>query len=139
MSKPATGPVTLLIGTRKGAFILRGDKTRRNWKLNGPIFLGSMVHHMVMDPRDGQRANSHTILMAARTGHLGPTILRSADRGKTWKEALKPPAFSKAPEDQKGLAVHHTFWLTPGHASEPNVWYAGSSPPGLFRSEDDGG
>src|SRR4029079_1838745 len=34
--------------------------------------------------------------------------------------------------------VDHTFWLTPGHASEPNVWYAGTSPHGLFRSEDGG-
>jgi hypothetical protein len=133
MSKPTTGPVTLLIGTRKGAFILRGDKTRRDWKLNGPLFLGSLVHHMVMDPRDGK-----TILMAARTGHLGPTVFRSTDRGKTWQEALRPPAFPRAPEGQPGLAVHHTFWLTPGHASEPNVWYAGSSPPGLFRSQDGG-
>jgi photosystem II stability/assembly factor-like uncharacterized protein len=37
-----------------------------------------------------------------------------------------------------GRAVDHTFWLTPGHASEPNVWYAGTSPQGLFRSEDGG-
>jgi hypothetical protein len=34
--------------------------------------------------------------------------------------------------------LHHVFWLTPGHASEPNVWYAGTSPQGLFRSEDGG-
>ena len=37
-----------------------------------------------------------------------------------------------------GRAVDHTFWLTPCHASEPNVWYAGTSPQGLFRSEDGG-
>jgi len=132
-TKPATGPLALLIGTRKGAFILRGDKSRRNWKLSGPILLGSSVHHMLLDPRDRR-----TILMAARTGHLGPTVFRSMDRGKTWKEASRPPAFPKTPQGQTGLAVHHTFWLTPGHASEPNVWYAGSSPPGLFRSEDGG-
>src|SRR5262249_52199053 len=35
-------------------------------------------------------------------------------------------------------SVDHTFWLQPGHASEPNVWWAGASPPGLFRSEDGG-
>ncbi len=34
--------------------------------------------------------------------------------------------------------MHHTFWLTPAHANEPNVWYAGTSPQGLFRSEDSG-
>lgn len=52
-ARPATGRVALLIGTRKGAFILRGDPSRRGWKLSGPTFLGSSVHHMVMDPRDG--------------------------------------------------------------------------------------
>ena len=85
-----TGPVALLIGTRKGAFILRGDRTRRTWKLSAPIFLGHIVHHVVLDPRDRR-----TMLMAARTGHLGPTVFRSTDFGKTWKEAKKPPAFPK--------------------------------------------
>ena len=131
--KPATGSVALLIGTRKGAFILRGDRSRRTWKLSAPIFLGHIVHHLVLDPRDGR-----TMLMAARTGHLGPTVFRSKDFGKTWKEAQTPPAFPKVPEGQKGRVVDHVFWLTPGHPSEPNVWYAGTSPQGLFRSEDGG-
>ena len=131
--KPAKGPVTLLIGTRKGAFILRGDRSRRTWKVSPPEFLGHIVHHLVMDPRDRR-----TMLMAARTGHLGPTVFRSTDFGKTWKEAMNPPAFPKVPEGQKGRVVDHVFWLTPGHASEPNAWYAGTSPQGLFRSADGG-
>jgi photosystem II stability/assembly factor-like uncharacterized protein len=130
---PATGPVTLLIATRKGAWFLKGDPERRSWAIDGPIFLGHIVHHLVRDPRD-----QSTLLMAARTGHLGPTVFRSTDDGKTWKEASKPPAFAKAPEGQKGRVVDHVFWLTPGHPSEPNVWYAGTSPQGLFRSEDGG-
>jgi photosystem II stability/assembly factor-like uncharacterized protein len=132
-SMPATGPVTLLIATRKGAWFLKGDPERRSWAIDGPIFLGHIVHHLVRDPRD-----QSTLLMAARTGHLGPTVFRSTDDGKTWKEASKPPAFAKAPEGQKGRVVDHVFWLTPGHPSEPNVWYAGTSPQGLFRSEDGG-
>ena len=44
----------------------------------------------------------------------------------------------KAAEGEKGRAVDHTFWLTPGHESEPDAWYAGTSPHGLFRSEDGG-
>ena len=63
---------------------------------------------------------------------------RSIDRGRTWKEASTPPAFPKAAEGQKAQVLDHSFWLTPGHASEPGVWYAGSSPQGLFRSEDGG-
>jgi hypothetical protein len=131
--EPATGPVALLIGSRKGAFILRGDRSRRTWKLSAPILLGNTVHHLVLDSRDGR-----TMLMAARTGHLGPTIFRSTDLGKSWKEARRPPAFPRAAEGQKGLVVDHIFWLSPGHASEKGIWFAGSSPPGLFRSDDGG-
>src|SRR4029078_13229584 len=58
--------------------------------------------------------------------------------GKNWKEAAKPPAFPKAKEGEKGLVVDHVFWLTPGHSSQPGVWYAGTSPQGIFRSEDHG-
>ena len=115
--RPATGPVILLIGSRKGAFILRGDRSRRIWKLSQPIFLGNIVHHLVLDSRDGQ-----TMLMAARTGHLGPTIFRSTNLGRSWKEARRPPAFPRAAKGQKGLVVDHVFWLSPGHASEQGVW-----------------
>lgn len=115
--KPASGPVILLIGTRKGAFLLRSDRARRTWRLSDQIFLGHVIHHVVLDPRDGR-----TLLMAARTGHLGPTVFRSMDFGKTWKEAQAPPAFPKAPEGQNGPVVDHVFWLTPGHASEPDAW-----------------
>lgn len=127
------GAVTLLIGTRKGAFTLKSDRARRAWKVSPPMFLGHIIHHVVADPRDRR-----TILMAASTGHLGPTIFRSTDRGRTWKETAKPPAFQKADEGGKGRSVGHVFWLTPCHANEPNVWYAGTSPQGLFRSEDGG-
>lgn len=122
-------PVTLLVATRKGLWTLASDSARRAFKLAGPHFLGHVVHHALRDPRDGK-----TLLVAARTGHLGPTVFRSTDRGKTWKEATKPPAFARS----EGRVVDHTFWLTPGHASQPGVWYAGTSPQGLFRSEDGG-
>ena len=131
--KPSTGPVTLLVGSRKGGFLLKSNASRRSWAVSGPLFLGHIIHHLVLDPRDGR-----TMLMAARTGHLGPTMFRSTDRGKTWQEVSSPPAFPKAHTGNAGLVLDHTFWLTPGHQSEPEVWYAGSSPPGLFRSEDGG-
>jgi photosystem II stability/assembly factor-like uncharacterized protein len=120
---------TLLVATRKGLWTLTADASRRSFTLGGPQFLGHVLHHAVADPR-----NRRTWLVAARTGHLGPTVFRSTDRGRNWKEATKPPMFGKS----EGRSVNHTFWLTPGHASEPGVWYAGTSPQGLFRSEDDG-
>src|SRR5512134_1807990 len=136
-SKPAARPrparrVVVLVATRKGAWLFHGDRQRKTWRADGPHFLGQIINHLVLDPRDGR-----TLLAAAKTGHLGPTIFRSTDFGKTWKEAAKPPAFDKKP-DGSGRVVDHTFWLTPGHASEPDVWYAGTSPQGLFRSDDGG-
>ena len=125
-------PVMLLVGTRKGAWIYHGDAARRAWRVEGPHLLGQIVNHLVMDPRDGR-----TLLMAAKTGHLGPTIFRSSDLGATWTEASRPPAFPKV-GDGDGRAVGHTFWLQPGPASEPDEWWAGTSPPGLFRSGDGG-
>ena len=131
-SRPAPG-VLVLVATRKGAWLYRGDAARRTWRADGPHFLGHIISHLVLDPRDGR-----TLLAAAKTGHLGPTVFRSTDFGRTWKEAARPPAFAKAPAGGQGRAVDHTFWLTPGHASEPGAWYAGTSPQGLFRSEDGG-
>jgi photosystem II stability/assembly factor-like uncharacterized protein len=124
---------TLWIGTRKGAFTLRLNGGRRAWKLSGPQFLGHIVHHVVQDPRAPK-----VLLMAAKTGHLGPTVYRSSDAGRTWREAAQPPAFRKAAEGEEARAVERVFWLTPGHASERGTWYAGTSPAGLFRSEDGG-
>lgn len=128
--------IVLLVATRKGAWILHGDgerHDRRNWRIDGPHFLGHIISHLLLDPRDGV-----TLLAAAKTGHLGPTIFRSTDFGRSWKEAARPPAFAPAKNGLAARAVDHTFWLTPGHATEPGVWYAGTSPQGLFRSEDGG-
>lgn len=129
----AAGHDVLLVATRKGAWLFHGDAARKSWRVDGPHFLGHIINHVVLDPRDGR-----TLLAAAKTGHLGPTVFRSTDFGRTWKEAARPPAFSKARDGEKGRAVDHAFWLTPGHADEPGAWYAGTSPQGLFRSEDGG-
>jgi photosystem II stability/assembly factor-like uncharacterized protein len=127
------GRPVILVATRKGAWLYHGDGGRRTWRVDGPHFLGHIVSHLVLDPRDGR-----TLLAAAKTGHLGPTIFRSPDRGRTWREATRPPAFAKATAGETGRAVDHAFWLSPGHAGEPGVWYAGTSPQGLFRSGDGG-
>jgi hypothetical protein len=125
--------VTLLVGTRKGAWFFHSDPARKSWRVEGPHFLGNIVNHVVKDPR-----GSGTLLMAAKTGHLGPTIFRSVDKGKSWREASVPPAFPKVePARARGnghgngehaaapaRAVSHTFWLSAGHASDPGVWWA---------------
>jgi photosystem II stability/assembly factor-like uncharacterized protein len=125
--------LAILVGTRKGAWILHGDVGRRHWRIDGPHFLGQIVHHLVLDPRDGK-----TLLAATSTGHLGPTVHRSTNLGKSWEEVPQPPAFSKARDGEEARGVGHTFWLQPAHESETDVWYAGTSPQGLFRSADGG-
>jgi photosystem II stability/assembly factor-like uncharacterized protein len=118
----------LAIGTRKGIFTLvRGAD---DWVLDGPEFLGHIAQHVVEDPRSGR------LLAAMKTGHLGPTVQWSEDGGRTWTESERPPAFREG--EPLGRAVNAVFWLTPGHADEPGVWYAGGSPQGLFRTEDGG-
>jgi hypothetical protein len=137
--KPRTGTaakrerVTLWVGTRKGAFSLSSDGRRDRWELSAPIFLGHIVYHVISDPREPKH-----LVMAARTGHLGPTMYWSDDFGKSWQEAKQPPAFPKLEPPEQGRVVNHTFWLTAGHPSEPGVFYAGTCPHGLFRSEDGG-
>ncbi len=136
-SKSAASKTVVLVGSRKGLFVLKSDDGRKTWRAEGPHFLGQIVNHAVLNPATG------TMLVAARAGHLGPTVFRSTDGGKNWKEAATPPAFPKNPNeaaggDNYGWVVNHVFWLTRGHVSEPKTWYAGSSPHGLFRSEDDG-
>src|SRR6185369_13379537 len=81
----------LLVATRKGAWLYYGDKTRETWRTDGPHFLGHIINHLLLDPRDGR-----TLLAAAKTGHLGPTIFRSTDFGRNWQEAARPPAFATA-------------------------------------------
>jgi len=68
-------PVALMVGTRKGAFIVT-SKDRAKWDIVGPSYLGHVANHVVLDPRDGR-----TILIASRGGHLGPTVYRSTDAG----------------------------------------------------------
>jgi hypothetical protein len=141
--------LTIWIGTKKGAFALRSSGSRGGaFAMEGPHLLGQEVYHVIQDPR-----NPESLLMATKTGHLGPTVMRSSDGGKAWTEAAKPPQFEKAPEGEKGLAVARVFWLEPGHASQPGTWWAGidiKGPPNpggaqgvpcnvaLFRSRDAG-
>ena len=129
----AASRLVILVATRKGAWFFHGDVRRKTWKADGPHFLGHTISHVQLDPRDGR-----TLLAAAKTGHLGPTIFRSTNLGRTWKEARQPPAFANDAAAVPARSVDHTFWLTPGHASERDTWYAGTSPQGLFRSADGG-
>tara|TARA_B100001029_G_C15059951_1_gene457533 strand:- start:1171 stop:2340 length:1170 start_codon:yes stop_codon:yes gene_type:complete len=120
----------LLVSTDNGAFLYYSDADRLHWDINGPHFLGSKIHHLILDPRDNK-----TLLASVESKSNGQMIYKSIDFGKTWDPARKPPEF---PKDKLKRKVNHTFHLAPGHDTEPDVWYAGTSPQGLFRSNDGG-
>src|SRR5262245_57978369 len=61
--------IVVLVATRKGAWLYTSDGARKTWRADGPHFLGHIINHVVLDPRDGR-----TLLAAAKTGHLGPTV-----------------------------------------------------------------
>ena len=118
--------LALIVSTRKGLFFLRSEPSRERWALSEPLFLGHIVHHAVLDPRD-----QRTLLVASSTGHLGPTLFHSTDAGATFSEASKPPAFAKATGDQRPRAVstitgkvipaprHRRITSSPGRSGRP--------------------
>ena len=87
----------VMVATRKGAWLFHGDRRAGNGASTARIFSATSSITCVLDPRDGE-----TLLAAAKTGHLGPTVFRSTDLGRTWKEATRPPAFAKAAEGEQG-------------------------------------
>ncbi len=97
MESGESKPAPLLVGTRKGAFIYRGGATPQAWQLDGPHLLGSIVNHLVTGPRDGR-----TLLMAANTGHPGPTVFHLHGGGRSWAQAKLPAAFKAAAPGEEG-------------------------------------
>ncbi len=133
LARPKKGRVRLLVGTRKGAFVVASDSERQEFEVQATEGLGAMVHHMVADPRAPKK-----VVMTALDLEHGAHIRYSDDGGRTFKRSRKSPAFADAAAGLQQRRVHHLFWLSPGHAQDPDVWYAGSSPQGLFRSRDAG-
>ena len=120
--------IILLIATDKGAFLYFSDADRRHWDVTGPHFMGSIVHHIVLDPRDNQ-----TLLASIYSHTKGPDIYRSKDFGKTWTPTNKASKFN----EKLKQPPHHTICLLPGHPEDINTWYTGTSQ-GIFHSKDGG-
>ena len=107
----------LVVGTRKGLFLVRGDDERRSFEVEGPLLPGWQVNHAVVDPRDG------ALYACANSWVYGGTVQRSTDMGKTWErsEGLGLP-------EESGLKLASTWHLEPGHASEPGTLWLGGEP-----------
>src|SRR5918911_1057392 len=119
--------VAALVGTRKGLFVLVGDETRREWKVEGPHLTGFEVFHATRDPRDG------TLHAATNNWVYGATAHRSSDQGETWERAEQ----IGLPEDS-GLTWEKSWHIEPGHADEPRTIWLGGTPGALFKSTDGG-
>jgi len=114
----------LLIGTRKGLFVLRGDRSGP-FEIVHRAFEGVTVEYAIRDPRSG------LYLASVTSGHFGPRVWTANDPTGKWEQTAGP-AF---PEDA-GATVERIWVVTP--AEEDGVLWAGVAPAALFRSEDGG-
>lgn len=118
----------VMLGTKKGAFLLESKDGRKTWKTTGPHFKGTQVFHVMYDPR------SQLVFAAVDSDVWGPTIAASADFGKSWKESEKPPKFPRGSD----WSVKKVWHIEPGSPEEPDVLYCGTDPAALFKSADAG-
>ena len=118
-----TKRVLLLLGTKKGAFILDGDASRRGWSLRGPFCEAWPINHVVGDPAAG------VIYAGGGNAWFGPAVWRSDDLGKSWTHSSDGLAYA-AGEDSIA-----SVWSL---AVRNGALFAGVEPAGLFRSDDGG-
>jgi len=128
---PREGDVLLLVGTMKGAFILRSDATRRRWDVGGPYFPGSAVYAMAYDARNDRRR----IWAGPQSMHWGGLLRSSDDFGHTWTNPEE--ANVKFPESA-GVALKQIWQIAPGRDFEPGTLYCGVEPAAVFVSHDEG-
>jgi photosystem II stability/assembly factor-like uncharacterized protein len=154
--------VRVLVGTRKGAFILSADGKRDKWEVSGPHFAGWEIYHLKGSPVDPNR-----IYCSQSSGWFGQVIQRSDDGGKTWFQPGTPPGETKTPdgmpkgesnkfkyddskETGKPLTTHQWYdgtqhpwefkrvWHLEPSYTDPNLVYAGVEDAALFKSTDGG-
>jgi photosystem II stability/assembly factor-like uncharacterized protein len=130
--KSGTGRSTLiLVGTTKGAFIIRGSGDRSSWKVGKPHLQGQGTYAMAYDGRKGRKR----IWASAGNPFFGVTLCSTDDFGATWTVPEKPQI--KFPEGSD-LALRQIWQITPGPVEEPDRLYCGVEPAALFESRDGG-
>jgi serine/threonine protein kinase len=124
------GDFLLLVGTTKGAFIVRSNVNRLRWEVGGPYFHGQAVYALAYD----NRVDQHRIW--ASTASFWGTMLRSSDDfGRIWTNPQE--AAIRFPADT-GLSLKNIWQISLGRADEPNTLYCGVEPAALFETRDDG-
>jgi photosystem II stability/assembly factor-like uncharacterized protein len=124
--------VRVLVGTRKGAFILTSDGKRQNWDVSGPHFAGWEMYHL-----KGSPVNPDRIYASQTSGWFGQIIQRSDDGGKTWMQPGTPPGEKDAkqpgpPKGESNKFVYDTSAET-GKPLTTHMWYDGTQHPWEFK------
>jgi len=115
--------IALLVGTRKGLFVLDGDADRQAWDVRGPLCDGWPIHDAIVDPASG------AVFAGGGSNWYGPAVWRSDDLGGSWSHSSEGLSYG---DDGEKMT---TVWnVTAG----PDALYAGVEPAGLFRSRDGG-
>ena len=131
--------VRVLVGTRKGAFVLTSDAKRKDWEVSGPHFAGWEIYHVKGSPVDPNR------LYASQTsGWFGQQIQRSSDGGKTWEQVGNSFQYEgEVGEHQwydgslKPWEFKRVWHLEPS-LTDPETVYAGVEDASIFKSSDGG-
>jgi photosystem II stability/assembly factor-like uncharacterized protein len=125
------GDTLLLIGTMKGAFLLRSNAARTRWDVGGPHFPGHSVYAMAFDGRAGRRR----LWASTNSMHWGAVLRSSDDFGKSWTQ---PETATVRFPVETGAALKQIWQIRPGRAGEPGILYCGVEPAALFESRDGG-
>ena len=120
--------VRVLVGTKKGAFILKSDGMRSKWDVSGPFFAGWEIYHM-----KGSPANPSCIYASQSSGWFGQIIQRSDDGGKTWfQPGFKPGESTTTPEGMP-VTESNKFAYDTSTALTTHQWYDGTQHPWEFK------
>ena len=131
--------VRLLIGTRKGAFILTSDATRKSWQISQPHFPGWELYHLKASPVDPNR-----IYASQTSGWFGQQIQRSDDGGATWSPVSNQFTYDGVPGTHQWYdGTPHPWefkrvWHLEPSLTDPDTVFAGAEDAGLFKSTDGG-
>ena len=121
--------IRILVGTRKGAFILSSDGKRERWSIDGPLFAGWEIYHMKGSPVDPDR-----IFASQTSSWFGQVIQRSDDGGKTWAQpgsGAVGAADTEVPQGESNMFVYDTS-AESGRPLTTHQWYDGTQHPWKF-------